>query len=273
MKSFLYCLCILMVFSAAGFGQEKVDVLYLKNGDIRKGKIIESVPNDYLRIQIFDGSVFTIQYSDIQKMSKEEKFSEITQSPSPAQEHPQGLMARTHDLGVSVGLSFGGEINLVYIGTIHPKKDAGLIVRVFYDEYLIEKFSVGVYVNFSPVSFKGQISAPDYQYSSSYFSESANTSLTMFEIGGSLKARFPLAEGGAVLKIGGNVGYRKYSADSPLIRSDALGLNVAVEIQFKTNTKIVPFIETGFFSQPVGGNDFIDLTFSPLMYLSAGVAF
>jgi hypothetical protein len=273
MKYFIYCFWFLIAFSVLGFGQDKIDVVYLKNGDIRKGKIIENVPNDYLRIQIFDGSVFTLQYSDIQKMSKEEKTSEITQSPSPNQEHPQGLMARTYDLGVSVGLSFGGEINLVYIGTIHPKKDAGLIVRVFYDEYLIENIAVGVYINFSPVSFKGQISAPDYQYSSSYFSESANTSLTMFEIGGSLKARFPFAEGGAVLKIGGNVGYRKYSADSPLIKSDALGLNVSIEIQFKTDTKIVPFIETGFFSQPVGGNDLIDLTFSPLMYLSAGVAF
>jgi hypothetical protein len=262
-----------MVFSAAGFGQEKVDVVYLKNGDIRKGKIIESVPDNYLRIEIFDGSVFTIQYSDIQKMTKETNTSDVTRYPSPSQEHPQGLMARTHDLGVSAGLSFGGEINLVYIGTIHPKKDAGLILRVFYDEYLIEKFAVGVYVNFAPVSFKGQISSPDYQYSSSYFSESANTSLTMFEIGGSLKARFPLVDGGAVLKIGGNVGYRKYSADSPLIKSNALGLNVSVEVQFKTDTKIVPFIESGFFSQPVGGNDLIDLTFSPLWYLSAGVAF
>jgi hypothetical protein len=273
MKYFIYCLCILIVFSVLGFGQEKIDVVYLKNGDIRKGKIIESVPNDYLRIQIFDGSVFTLQYSDIQKMSKEVKTSDGTLSPSTAQEHPQGLMARTHDLGVSAGLSFGGEINLVYIGTIHPKKDAGLILRVFYDEYLIEKFSVGVYVNFAPVSFKGQIREPDYQYSSSYFSESANTSLTMFEIGGSLKARFPLADGGAALKIGVNAGYRKYSADSPLIQSNALGLNVSVEIQLKTDTKIVPFIETGFFSQPVGGNDLIDLTFSPLLYLSAGIAF
>ena len=168
MKYYIYCFWFLIAFSELGFSQEKVDVLYLKNGDIRKGKIIESVPNDYLRIQIIDGSVFTIQYSDIQKMSKETNTSDVTRYPSPSQEHPQGLMARTHDLGMSAGLSLGGEINVVYIGTIHPKKNAGLIVRVFYDEYLIEKFAVGVYVNFSPVSFKGQISAPDYQYSSSW---------------------------------------------------------------------------------------------------------
>jgi hypothetical protein len=48
-----------------------VDVVYLKNGSIIKGMIIEQVPNVSLKIQTRDESVFVYKMDEVQKMTKE----------------------------------------------------------------------------------------------------------------------------------------------------------------------------------------------------------
>ncbi len=45
------------------------DVIYLKNGDIAKGMIIENVPNDYVKLETENGSVISFKYVDIQKFT------------------------------------------------------------------------------------------------------------------------------------------------------------------------------------------------------------
>lgn len=84
MKSALFVLLIsttLPLFSA--LAQERIDVIYLKNGDILKGTIIENVPNDYARIELQGGSVFTVKYVDIAKFTKEKPTSP---EPQPRQQ-------------------------------------------------------------------------------------------------------------------------------------------------------------------------------------------
>jgi hypothetical protein len=55
--------------------QERIDVICLKNGDILKGTIIEQFPNDSLHLQLKGGSVLTVMFADIQKMTKEKPAS------------------------------------------------------------------------------------------------------------------------------------------------------------------------------------------------------
>ena len=50
-----------------------VDVVYLKNGSVITGSIIEQIPNETIKIQTRDGSVFVYQYSDISRMTKEKR--------------------------------------------------------------------------------------------------------------------------------------------------------------------------------------------------------
>jgi len=50
-----------------------VDVVYLKNGSIISGSIIEQVPNENLKIQTKDGSVFVYPMSDISRITKEKR--------------------------------------------------------------------------------------------------------------------------------------------------------------------------------------------------------
>ena len=68
-------LLILLAFVAISMGaiaqNNMRDVVYLKNGGITKGIIIEQVPNETLKIQTTDGSVFVYKFSEISKITKE----------------------------------------------------------------------------------------------------------------------------------------------------------------------------------------------------------
>ena len=55
----------------SGPSGEMQDVIYLKNGSIIRGLIIEQIPNVSLKIQTADGSVFVYKIDEIEKMTKE----------------------------------------------------------------------------------------------------------------------------------------------------------------------------------------------------------
>lgn len=48
-----------------------LDVVFLKNGTIIRGTIVEQIPNERLKIQTRDKSLLSIRYSEIDKMAKE----------------------------------------------------------------------------------------------------------------------------------------------------------------------------------------------------------
>lgn len=51
--------------------KEKEDVVYLKNGSIIRGQVIEMKPNESIKIQTRDGSVFVYSMNEVLKMDKE----------------------------------------------------------------------------------------------------------------------------------------------------------------------------------------------------------
>lgn len=71
MKKLTLLFIVFFIVFTKVFAQERIDVIYLKNGDILKGIIIENVPNDYVRIELMGGSILTYKYSDILKFTKE----------------------------------------------------------------------------------------------------------------------------------------------------------------------------------------------------------
>ena len=54
---------------------EYEDVIYLKNGEIRRGMIIEEIPYKQIKIQTKDGNIFLYSYDDIERKTKEKSFS------------------------------------------------------------------------------------------------------------------------------------------------------------------------------------------------------
>lgn len=67
-------LLIALMLSATGaMAQKNVETVYLKNGGIVKGDIIEQVPGQSLKIKTKDGNVFVYQMDEVERITKEEK--------------------------------------------------------------------------------------------------------------------------------------------------------------------------------------------------------
>ena len=88
----------------------------------------------------------------------------------------------------------------------------------------------------------------------------------MIEFGPALKWKFNLKK--IVFIPSFYIGYRSYEGDA----GDGLGLNLSIKAQFPQD-KFIPFIDIGFLTQPAGGNDATDITFSPVFILGGGVSF
>ncbi|MFI3240371.1 MAG: hypothetical protein R3Y22_07275 [Bacteroidales bacterium] len=63
------CVC----FSVNAQSSEYQDVIYLHNGSVIKGFIIEQVPNESVKIETTEGNIFVYSMTDVQKMTKEKK--------------------------------------------------------------------------------------------------------------------------------------------------------------------------------------------------------
>jgi len=76
MKKLKYLItALVMMITCYSFAQGNTeDVIYLKNGSVYRGTIIEQVPNVSYKIQIAGGSIFTVTVAEIEKITKEEKY-------------------------------------------------------------------------------------------------------------------------------------------------------------------------------------------------------
>ncbi len=168
----------------------------------------------------------------------------------------QSFEKKSYDLGISIGNWFEGDVyvynddrDLVF------SKEGSLLIRAFYDCYLIPKLSVGLYFNFASISFSDAASEPD-----------------MFEFGFTIKPRFFLSRDVAI-KPGLNIGYRSVSSDFETTEHDAMGLNLSIELQYYINKSVkIVFLDTGFLAQPIGGNDDFTIDYDPIFYVGLGVA-
>jgi len=62
---------------------ELPDVVYLKNGGVRKGLVIEQVPNESLKLQTLYGEIYVIDMKDISRIAKERKQSTVSTIARP----------------------------------------------------------------------------------------------------------------------------------------------------------------------------------------------
>lgn len=68
----IIALLLFTLFTTLSFGQNNnQDVVYLKNGSIIRGEIIEQIPNKLIKIETTDRNVFVYQMDEIEKITKE----------------------------------------------------------------------------------------------------------------------------------------------------------------------------------------------------------
>ncbi len=77
LKAVILVLFISVLSVAKTFAQEPMeDVIYLKNGSVYRGMIIEQVPNVSMKIQTLGGNIFFVTIADVTKITKENKVQE-----------------------------------------------------------------------------------------------------------------------------------------------------------------------------------------------------
>jgi len=86
----LILICIAFIKNEAVSQQNYIDVVYLKNGSVIKGIIIEQIPNETVRIKTLDGSSEMVcKMDDIQKITKELSMADTEQSKVRENYKPQ----------------------------------------------------------------------------------------------------------------------------------------------------------------------------------------
>ena len=62
--------------------QQMEDVVHLKNGGIVRGMIVEQIPNESLKVQTQDGSLFVYTMDEIARMAKEPRMDTDERVPA-----------------------------------------------------------------------------------------------------------------------------------------------------------------------------------------------
>jgi len=110
----LSLLAIAALFSTQIMAQsigDYIDVIYLKNGSLIKGIIIEQVPGATLKIQTNDGSQYVYQVSEIEKYGRELKAG--TYAMSAAANAPTPKTPRTPKAFFSKQKGYFGEVTFL----------------------------------------------------------------------------------------------------------------------------------------------------------------
>lgn len=125
MKKSTILISLLLITITIHAQQNLVDVVYLKNGSVLRGIIIEQVPNESIKLQTSDGSIFVYQTNAIEKITKETAENQTRNQLSYGEIEVQ---QRKGYIGVSIGPSFGvGDLSSLPVGLILNLVDFGYL--------------------------------------------------------------------------------------------------------------------------------------------------
>jgi hypothetical protein len=145
----LFILFSFLFLSAFCYAQSyNGDIVYLKNGSIIRGVVIELTPNQSLKIKTADGSIFVYNISDVEKIVKEE----LAIKPK-VYDNVGVISLRGYKGFVDVGYTFAGEDeNRIEVSTSHGYQfnnhvflGAGVAYHDYYD---YEYYAIPIYANF-----------------------------------------------------------------------------------------------------------------------------
>ena len=114
MKKFIFLIVAgMMTLLSTVSAQALKDVVYLKNGSVIRGTIVEQVPNESLKITTKDGSVFICQMGDVERITKEAPVKK------PIKEDVKVKYRGFVDLGYTIGVGMVTDSDRVELTTTH----------------------------------------------------------------------------------------------------------------------------------------------------------
>jgi hypothetical protein len=82
---------MLLLGVSSSFAQQYEDVVYLKNGGVRRGLILEQIPGELVKLKTKYGEIFVISMSDISKIVKEEEEVPIAEPAAKSDNAPRAV--------------------------------------------------------------------------------------------------------------------------------------------------------------------------------------
>ena len=114
------CVIGIMAFASSAYAQVLQEVVYLKNGSVIKGTIVEQIPNESIKIRTNDGSIFAYQMSDVEKIAKEEVYPSRSKTSYNKANTPMKVSYRGFaNLGFAVGAKRGNGGSHIEVSTSH----------------------------------------------------------------------------------------------------------------------------------------------------------
>lgn len=93
-------LCAMGLSVMSLMAQKTSETVYLKNGSVIRGDVIEQVPNQSLKVQTRDGSVFVYQMDEVERITKEQSTG---RGFSSKYNHGHNGLDYTIEAGVNAG--------------------------------------------------------------------------------------------------------------------------------------------------------------------------
>ncbi len=135
MRKLIASLLFILIASAVIAQQKMQDVIYLKNGSIIHGLILEQIPNQSIKIETTDKNVFVYQMDEVDKITKEV----VTKNNNTSSKKRKGYIGLSFGASIPVGdfagKSYGGaktgvELSLVDFGYLFSE-NLGIAARWF----------------------------------------------------------------------------------------------------------------------------------------------
>jgi hypothetical protein len=225
----------LQIFSIYSYAQQYEDIVYLKNGSIIHGTIMEQIPGESIQIKTKDGNVFVFKMDEIEKMTKEEviikkdEIKKVGNDSIKTKDIKSNLKSDTNKSKIK-------ELTASNSITIQPIGLLTLLTNIEYDRALSKKFSAGLKISFmtfflrSAIKFEGNKSDVDN-------AEAMKKSLSAWGIGGHIRF-YPGSKALEHFFLG--IAVEKLSASADEVKSDTTiphTLNV-IRLEFEIGDRI-----------------------------------
>jgi hypothetical protein len=133
---FFIIFSLLVFFATSSQAQTKTeDIVYLKNGGVTKGQIIEIIPDSIVKIQTKDKYVFVYKYNQVQKIVRQE----ITGSKTT-----QSVPAVNRDTIPKPAFKDSGFYTIIKLGPGNSSSNYHIINGYQFNPYLLLGFGVGL---------------------------------------------------------------------------------------------------------------------------------
>ena len=176
MKKFIAVLSVFIQCAFYTLAQTvKQDVVYLKNGSIIRGDIIEQIPNQSLKIETYDRSVFVYKFEEIEKITKEEVAK-------PGKNNAVVNTAKKSNYLFMMEFGFcPGVGNIKTDGNEYSNEDQIINIQMIHAARVDPNLSIGLGIGLDALKDVNQI--PVFLDIRPYFSKTATTGFFALDVG------------------------------------------------------------------------------------------